>query len=468
MILRYLTSLFLVWVLSFAFATQNSWAQEEDEPQLEVEEKKPAKPRDKSRDIVADKIIVKVDNYIVLKSELERTYLDFRAQGRRGVTRCEILENLLINKLMVAHAEIDSVLVSDIEVLQNLEQRMGMMLQQIGGEEKLQEIYGKSVNQFKDELEDQVREQLIADKMQREITRGLSVTPAEVKRFFDKIPRDSLPFFSTEVSVAQIVKKPEVSREQKQKSIDLLNDIRRRVLDGEDFGTFARKYSKDPGSAANGGELPGFYNRGELAPEYEATSLSLKPGEIGAPVETQFGIHLIQLLERRGNQFRTRHILVTPEPTEADVKKAERYLDSLRTEIENKNISFTKAAKEYSTERETSGSGGFFTDGDGSIFVSTEELDPVIFFTIDTLEVGSITKPIRYKERDGTEHVRILWYKDRIKPHRANLKQDYQKIQIAALAEKRNRRLEEWFEQAQKGVYINIDPEYQDCNLLNQ
>src|SRR5690606_3391714 len=209
----------------------------------------------------------------------------------------------------------------------------------------------------KSEIHDAVREQMIIRKMQGVITEGLSVSPADVRKFFERIPTDSLPFFSAEMTVGQIVKKPEVSEEEKDKVIQLLSSIKQQILDGDtDFASMARKYSEDPGSAASGGDL-GFFNRGELAPEYEATALGLKPGEISDPVESMFGIHMIQLLEIRGNSFNTRHILITPKPTESDILAAERYLDSLRTLIVADSISFAKAAKEYSSDRATSDNG---------------------------------------------------------------------------------------------------------------
>src|SRR5690554_6536947 len=315
---------------------------------------------------IVDKIIAKVDNYIILESDLQKTYLEAMARVQQGFetpTRCDIFESMLVNKMMVAKADIDSVLVSDAEVIIQTDQRFNMVMAQFGGdEEMLLEAYGKTAEQLKTELHDGIREQLIVTKMQSTIAEGLSVSPADVRRFFEQIPTDSLPFFSAEVSVGQIVKKPEVSEEEKEKVSKLLSSIKQRILDGEtDFATMARQYSEDPGSAANGGDL-GFFNRGELAPEYEATALSLKQGEISDPVESMFGVHMIQLLEIKGNSFNTRHILITPKPTESDIADAERFLDSIRTMIVTDSLSFSKAAKDYSDDRATSDNGGFFSD----------------------------------------------------------------------------------------------------------
>jgi peptidyl-prolyl cis-trans isomerase SurA len=419
--------------------------------------------------VVVDKIIAKVDNYIVLKSELEMAYLEFLSRGQISSGRsskCQVLESLIINKLMVAKAEIDSVVVSDAEVRQNLDRRMQYYISQIGSEKMLEEYYKKTIEEFKEELRDGVKEQLVVQKMQNEITAKVKVTPAEVKRFFKSIPADSLPFFSTEVEVSQIVKKPTISKVEKEKVKQKLNEIRAQILRGEaTFEEMAKKHSEEPGASQSGGNI-GFFKRGELAPEYEAAALRMKPGEISQPVETQFGFHLVQLIERRGNQFNTRHILIAPNPSKADLLEAKSYLDSLKTEIENGNLSFEKAAKEYSDDQETAGAGGYFQDDLGLTRISVEELDPVIFFAIDTMQVGTITPPMTFRTREGKESARILYFKSKLRPHQANLRDDYQKIYAAALNEKKNKVLTRWFDEANNDVFIDIDEEYERCNIL--
>lgn len=428
---------------------------------------------------IVDKIIAKVDNYIILESDLQKTYLEAMARVQQGFetpTRCDIFESMLVNKMMVAKADIDSVLVSDAEVIIQTDQRFNMVMAQFGGdEEMLLEAYGKTAEQLKSELHDGIKEQLIVTKMQSTIAEGLSVSPADVRRFFEQIPTDSLPFFSAEVSVGQIVKKPEVSEAEKEKVSNLLSSIKQRILDGEtDFAAMARQYSEDPGSAANGGDL-GFFNRGELAPEYEATALGLKQGEISDPVESMFGFHMIQMLERKGNSFNTRHILITPQPSEDDMKKAERYLDSIRTLIVEEEISFSKAAKDFSDDRETSDNGGFFTDpasGSNRLTLRTLE-DPVLFFTIDSMEVGTITEPLRYETVDprngrAEKAVRVLFYKERFPAHRANLNDDYEKLKAAARRQKEEELLSNWFVVAKEEVFIDIDPEYDRCEVLQE
>ncbi len=537
-----------------------------------------------SKGQMIDKIIAKVDDYIVLKSDLDRSYLEFVSSGQEGGedVKCGIFESLVVTKLLVAKAEIDSVLVLDEEVQMNLSQRMQIILSQIGSEERLEEYYGKTVEEFEEELFDDIKEQLIADKMQRTITEGVTVTPSEVKRFFNRIPVDSLPFFSTEVSIGQIVVIPEVGENQKEQAKSKLLDIRDRIVngpdltstygdwtltlkpgnvlelndnlgnnytgsweyavndrlltltlneisftanefqfvwkltkygrdslrfenndinntskftavkldnqsrespvinldfilgswkitsfngDGQEFAELAREYSEDPGSARFGGDL-GYAARGTMVPEFEAAAMTMKPGQISKPIETDFGFHLIQLLDRRGNEYNSRHILIRPDFTALDFDKAEDFLDSLKNAILYDSLIFEKAAKEFSDDDATSGNGGFLVDASGSSRVSVEDLDPVVFFTIDTMEVGQISNPMRYRMQDGKEAVRILYYKDRLRPHKANLKEDYQKIQMATMNEKRKEVMEQWFDRAKNEVFIQIDDDYKYCNVM--
>jgi peptidyl-prolyl cis-trans isomerase SurA len=423
---------------------------------------------------VVDKIIAKVNNYIILESELQKAYLETLSQAQNGFTtptRCDVFESLLVNKLMVAKAEIDSVLVNDAEVAFQADQRFEMVLSQFGGDENsLVELYGKTSSQLKAEIEQALREQMIVQKMQAKITEGLAISPAEVRKFYNSIARDSLPFFSAEVTVGQIVKKPEISQEVKDQIFTQLMAYKNLIMEGKsDFATLAKNHSEDPMSAIQGGEL-GFFRRGELAPEYEATALSLKQGEVSDPVETMFGLHLIQLLERRGNTFNTRHILLRPMPTEKDVQNAERYLDSLRTLIIDKKLDFPKAAKNHSDDRATSDNGGFFADpGSGSNRLTLRTLeDPVLYFTLDSMKMGSITKPMRFEdEREGTK-VRILYYKERFPAHRANLNDDYEKLKMATRRKKEDEILSKWFVLAKEDVFIDIDPQYDRCNALSK
>jgi peptidyl-prolyl cis-trans isomerase SurA len=367
---------------------------------------------------------------------------------------------------LLAKAEIDSVVVEESQIDAQLDSRLSMMVNQIGSVEKIEEYYGKSLDEFKVEIRDDIKDQMVMSAMQRSITNDIQVTPSEVKKFFKNIPRDSLPFYSTQVQVGQIVKDPVMSREMKNNVKARLNGLRERILDGEDFEKVAKLYSQEPAAKSTGGNL-GFFKRGELAPEYEATALRLKNGEISKPIETDFGFHIIQLIDRRGNEYNTRHILIKPSFTKSDIEVASNFLDSIRTLILNDSITFEKAAKELSDDQTTSSSGGYFLDPEsGSASISVEELDPNIFFTIDTMKLGKITVPLKFSKQDGSDAIRIIYYKNRLKPHQATLDLDYQRIKQAALNKKNSEILASWFLEAKEEVYITIDEKYNFCDIL--
>ena len=418
--------------------------------------------------VVVDEIIGRVDDYIVLRSELESTYLDILSRGERisGNTKCAVLKDLITTKLLVAKAEIDSVLVDDSQVDQELNSRMALIINQIGSEEEIERYYNKTIAEFKRELFDDIKEQLVARKMRQEVLNEIEVSPEEVKDFYDGIPRDSLPYFSTQVKVSQIVKSPEVGREQKEKVRNELISIRDRILNGESFEILATLYSQDPGSAQNGGNL-GFVGRGAFQPEFEAEVFRLKPGEISMPIETQFGYHIIQLIEKRGNLFNSRHILLQPDFSDEDVAKTIKFLDSLKEVAYSDSVTFEELAREYSDDKFTSSFGGYFTDAMGGENVLVEELDPVIFFTIDTMDVGDISVPFESRTDDGKLAYKLIYYKEKIPPHLGNLESDYQRFRTFSLNKKQNEELNEWFEDAKQEVFIKIDSEYDPCEILN-
>ncbi|MBY0426388.1 MAG: peptidylprolyl isomerase [Cytophagales bacterium] len=420
------------------------------------------------RKVIVDKIIAKVDNQIILKSEYEVAYLQYLSslKTHSATLSCDVLENLIINKFLMAKADIDSMVVDDKSVNDQLERRMQYFISQVGSEKKLEEYYNKTVAELKNELRDQVREQMVIQKMQGSITKNIKVTPGEVKQFFSAIPNDSLPFYSKEVEVGHIVKIPTAGKSQKNASRQKISELRDRIKKGESFEALAEKYSEDPVSARQGGEL-GFWKRGELVPEYEAAAFKLKPGEVSDVVESIFGYHIIQLIERRGLEYNSRHILIKPGSSNVDINVAKEYLDSLRLRILSDSISFTKAAKEYSDDKFTQQNGGMFSDEEtGSTRVPIEKLDPAVFFIIDTMAVGSISNPIPYRTPDGKDGLRIIYYKSKVNPHKANILDDYQKIQNAALSEKKAKILGDWFQKHKTEVFITVDDEFKTCPIL--
>ncbi|GAB3875623.1 peptidylprolyl isomerase [Hymenobacter segetis] len=418
-----------------------------------------------------DGIIVKVDNQIVLRSEVELIYAQevARAEGKPVAPdlKCKILQSLVLNKLMLARADVDSVTVEDKQVNSEVDRRMAYFAQQIGSEKRLEEQYGKSIKSLKDDLRPQIKDQLTQQKMQETITGKVAVTPREVAQYFTRIPKDSLPYFSTEVEVGQIVVPAQVNDKAKQAAIAKLNDLRAQVLAGADFATLAKANSEDPGSAKEGGYL-GFFKRGELVPEYEAASMKLEPGQMSPVVQSQFGFHLIQFIERKGNTYSTRHILLKPETGSSDISASAKLLTRLRRQILSDSITFAKAAKDNSSDKTSSSNGGLLANRqDGGSRLPLDKLDPAIFFTIDTMKVGHITPPMAYRTDDGKDAMRILWLKSNTPPHQANLQDDYQKIAAAALNEKKTKALDEWFAKNRGTVYLEVEPEYAQCKVLD-
>ncbi|GAA4305333.1 peptidylprolyl isomerase [Nibribacter koreensis] len=417
--------------------------------------------------ILLDNIIARVGSHIILRSELELQQAQAVSQGYPATTelRCNILQSMIQNKVLLTRAEVDSVVVEQAQVDGELEQRLQYMIAQIGGPEKLESYFNKPMSQIREDLRKSMRENLTIRKMEREISGKIKVTPKEVRQFFNQIPQDSLPYYSTEVEVGQIVKIAQIGNAQKQAARKQLEDIRKRIVAGEDFAALAKQYSQDPASAAEGGNL-GFFKRRELVPEYEAAALKLKPGEMSPVIESMFGFHLIQLIEVRGEEYNSRHILIKPATAQVDMQATAQALDSIKGLIQKDSLTFAKAAKDFSDDMATKGNGGMIAlGGSPTTYLPVDQLDPSIFFVIDTMQVGSISAPLPYRTEDGKEAMRILYLKSKSAPHQANLKDDYQKIAAAALSNKRNKAIAEWFEKNKNTVFVDVAPDFQACNL---
>ncbi len=418
---------------------------------------------------VIEKIIAKVDHEIVLMSDLETAYIQYRQSGNMITPdlRCKVLETLIINKLLVAKAGIDSITVEDGIIDNELDRRIEYVLSQFGGnEEDLIKSYGKTVVQLKEELRPQIREQMLAQRMQNKITGQLKMTPEEIRLFFEQIPKDSLPFISTEVEIGQIVRYPKASDKQENDVYGRLAELKKRVQNGEDFCQLANIYSEDPGSKGLCGRL-GYRKRGELVPEFEAAALSMEPGEVSEPIKSQFGYHLIRLIDRRGNEYAAQHILITVKTDDNDLDYSLKLLDSIRNQIiDNDSITFNMLAHKFNEDEASKSMGNRVTDKSGNIRVAAENLDHNIYFTIDGMQQGEITEPLKFVTPDGKVAARILCLISKKAPHVANLEDDYQKISTAALEAKRAKVLDEWFKKTLPEVYIYIDPEYKDCKVL--
>ncbi|WP_428327465.1 peptidylprolyl isomerase [Mucilaginibacter sp.] len=419
-----------------------------------------------------DKIAGVVGSGIILQSDVELKYASYLAQGNppNNDIKCQILQSLLTQKLLAQQAVIDSIEVKDDDVDNDVERRMRGMIQRAGGTDKLEQFLGRSVIQYKDEIRPDIKEGLIAQRMQQKITANVNTTPADVQKFFNGIPKDSLPTFNKEVEVGQIVFNPKLSDAEKDAYRQKAEGLRKRILAGEDFGNLARLYSQDQGSAPSGGDL-GFNDRTAFVKEFTAVAFKLKAGEISQVFESDFGFHFLQVIERRGEQVHVRHILIqpiiTPASLERDKAKADSVYDLL---MKNKKIDFSSAATFYSDDKDTKYNGGMMLNADNvearSTYIPTDKLDPLIALVTDTMKVGSISKPILFTGADGKQGYKILYLKSTTNAHKANLAQDYPKIKEYANNDKINRTVSEWFQKRRKETFIKIDPQYQSCVTL--
>lgn len=418
---------------------------------------------------VLDRIIVKVDNYFILKSEVENQYQQYIISGQaNSPNRCQILEGLVVNKLMLAKAEIDSVIVDDKRIEAELNSRMEQMEGQYGSAKNIVEAYGKSIATLKEDLRSSLKEQLTGRKMQDKITDEVKITPKEVAAFFNEIPRDSLPYLPAEVEISHIIRVAKPNKNQKEELYAKLLDFRRRVEKGESFEELAKVHSEDLGSGRRGGDL-GFAKRGAMVAPFEAAALRLKPNQMSDVVESEFGFHLIQLLEIRGQEYHARHILLRPDYQKLDLTEPTKFLDSIRVLVQRDSTTFEKAAKEFSEDKATQDAGGVIMDGSngGNRLAYDGTMDPALFFALDSMKVGTISAPIPYRTDDGRSAVRILYFKAKHPPHFANLKDDYQKLAQITLSRKKNNVIEKWFMKAKDDVFIFIDDEYKDCRILS-
>ena len=417
---------------------------------------------------VLDRIIVKVDNYFILKSEVENQYQQYLTSGQANTPdRCQILEGLVVNKLMLAKAEIDSVIVEDKRIEAELTSRMEQMEGQYGSAKNIVEAYGKSIATLKEDLRSSLKEQLTGRKMQDKITDDVKITPKEVAAFFNEIPRDSLPYLPAEVEISHIIRVAKPNKNQKEELYAKLLDFRRRVEKGESFEDLAKVHSEDLGSGKRGGDL-GFAKRGAMVAPFEAAALRLKPNQMSEVVESEFGFHLIQLLEIRGQEYHARHILLRPDYQKLDLTEPTKFLDSIRVLVQRDSTTFEKAAKEFSEDKATQDAGGVLMDASNGAnrLAYDGTMDPALFFALDSMKVGTISAPIPFRTDDGRSAVRILFFKAKHPPHFANLKDDYQKLAQITLSRKKNNAIEKWFMKAKDDVFIFIDEEYKDCKIL--
>ena len=422
--------------------------------------------------VLIDKVIAKVGGELVLLSEVEEqfSYASEQSGGIEPEVRCQILEQIMVQKLLVNQAKLDSVEVADEEVETQLDARFERILQMMGGDTKqFEDFYGQTIPEAREGMRSELRNQLLTDRMRSQVMGSIVVTPSEVKEFFARIPVDSLPYFNSEVEVREIVMKPEVNSEEDARAKNQLEDIKQRIEAGEDFAELAATYSDDPGSGRNGGDL-GMTKRGSFVPEFEAAAYNLENGEIAEIIKSEFGFHLIQLIERRGNSIHARHILIKPEITYADMDKTKAKLDSVASVINADSLSFPFAVKFYSNDKVQSfNNAGLLTNPKtGNTFFEIGDLETDIFFTIDTMDVGRVSEAAQFTDQRGEDMFRAVLLQSRTDPHKASLDQDYSKIQMAAINEKKGLFLSGWVDNKINATFVNVVSNYATCPNLEK
>lgn len=417
---------------------------------------------------VVDKIVAVVGKNIIMQSDIEEQYLQYRLQGGiKGSAhsiRCEILEDHLFRKLMLNQAELDSIVVTDEQVESEMDYRIRYYVSQLGSQDKVEKYFNKTMAEIKDELRQIIRDQKLIDEVQRNIVTGVSATPSDVREFFYSIPSDSIPMVSAQYEIAQLVKKPPITIDEKLAVKNRLYELRSRILKGERFSTLAVLYSEDPGSAKKGGEL-GFHGRGEFAPEFEAAAFALKDGEISEVVETEYGYHIIQLIERRGEYINVRHILLTVKVAPEALQQAYNELDSIANLIRNDSISFDEAVRLFSDEDDKVNGGYLVNPNNGSTMFAAEDLDQQVSVVINRLDVGEVSNPVPMKTKNDKDAFRLLIIKRKTTPHRANLKDDYALIQQWTMQKLRQEAINKWINDKSSKAYVKINEDYCDCDF---
>ncbi|MFC2138878.1 peptidylprolyl isomerase, partial [Bacteroidota bacterium] len=393
--------------------------------------------------------------------------LQYQAQGfvSEGNINCDVLEELLLQKLLIHQAKIDSIMVGEIEVESELNRRMEYFISQIGSKEKLEEYYKKSIVEIKEDLRELIREQLLAQKMQGGIIGDIKVTPSEVKKFYNDIPRDSLPYVESEIEIRQIVLYPPFSEKAIYEVRERLLDLRKRIIEGEKFSTLAILYSEDPGSARNGGEL-GFVSRNDLVPEFSDAAFKLKKNGVSNIIETEFGYHIIQLIDRDENRINVRHILMKPKTSPESRIKAMTRLDSISKVIRLDSLTFEQAVYKFSEDLKTKTGGGVMINMQkGNSKFEMDELSKADYFAIKDLKIGEISEPYESFDDKGKSIYKIIQLKSKSKPHKANLKEDYNLISEMAKSTKQQEIINNWIEEKQAEAYIRIESKYQNCKF---
>ncbi len=426
-----------------------------------------AKSQDKS--FILDRVVAVVGDFHVLQSDIEQQYLQMKmnqAYVPEGI-KCDILNYFIEQKLLMTQAKIDSIEVSEAQVELSMESRLNMFISQFGSEEEMEEYFGKSIFDIREDLQKTMREMMITQQVQQTVVGDIKITPSDVKSYYRSIPKDSIPFIESEVKIARIVAYPPVNEKSIFEVKKRLLELRERIMNGESMSTLAILYSDDPSATTNFGEI-GFRSKSELDPAYVETAWALKEGQVSKIVESSFGYHIIQSIERRGDRVNTRHILLKPKVDAAARAKALAKLDSVKTLIEQDSMTFHIAAIIHSEDDDTRANGGLVVNPQNSAATfKYDQLETKDYYTIREMEVGEISQPYESTDDGGTLCYKMIKLISRTEPHRANLKQDYLLLQNMAMSEKQNQIMQEWFEEKREKTYVRIDNSFEECDNSN-
>ncbi|ASZ10278.1 peptidylprolyl isomerase [Chitinophaga pendula] len=427
--------------------------------------------------MVADKIAAIVGDKIVLQSDIEGEMANIQRNSHDNVippnAACNIMEQIISQKVMVLQAERDSLPVSDGDVDGQIENRIRYFEEMYGSREKMKEVTGYSIYQLRERFRQPIKEGLQAKAMRDKIVDAVKVTPSEVKAYFDKIPKDSLHFYESELEIGQLIILPKATREMEQYAIDRLLEFRKRVETKEsDFSSLAILYSEDPGAKEN----KGIYNlnrndKNTWDPDFLAAAFRLKVGEISSPVKSQFGYHLIQAIKRQGDNITVQHILLKPNITKSDIALTMNKLDSIRNNIQAGKFTFAEAVAKYSDAQMAKFDGGMLQSRvNGSTFINIDELDEPserdIVLMIDTMKAGGVSRPVQFTDEQNRLACRIVFLKTRTQPHRENMTDDYSRIQQRTLQIKQAETINKWLTDKIPSYYINVDDAYKSCTNI--
>ena len=424
--------------------------------------------------VLADKIVGTVGDKYILKSDIDNSLLDMKrqAQGQENVvlpSSCQIVEQQLMRKALVLQAEKDSILVTEEEVESAIDSKIRNFLQQFGSKEVLEEVAGRSIFQLKEDFRTMIKEQKLAEEMQKKVVDKIKITPFEVRAFYNKISSDSLPLYESEVNMAEIIMHPKANRDIEEYVIKQLSDYRRQVEAGlNKFDQLVKLYSEDPSAKENLGQFHLNRNEKTWDPAFMAGAFRLKEGQISAPIKSKFGYHIIQLISRSGDDAVVKHILRMPPITKDEINEAKHFLDSVRKEIIANRMTFGEAVNKFSDDESSKFSGGAISGSDGSSYVNIDQLDKDMVILLQTLKPGDVSEPQITTDDRGRQTVRLVYFRERTTPHKENLREDYNRVSQRALDEKKQKQIEVWFKEHIPNYYIFVDTEYHACpELIN-